>query len=356
MKKIKNTIEDNTPEMDFTMFNFRDYFNKYLQNLENEIKDINKKLKNKLKKKEKTNLTNKLKVLEKEFEILSSKELNKIIIEDIIKGDYIEYYKSKNNINELSDIEIDEISESSLINMFYDKSDINSKSDEMLHLIEDSDVETHDTLRYSVELNYQYANYQSPGSMNSKDTKAVANNYNKLHDKLIRNIQPIDEFQNEIFSEAMDEVIKYNPNIETKITENANIKIEEVFNEISEYDDKIKESLTDDTKRHIENTINKFSTYVVGSYYKFSKMLGRENQVIIDDYKSYFSNYVKYVSNYITRNNINLNNKPLVISIKPNMNNINNIHNYCIDKNNIVKANKQFRIKYINVKKEITKL
>ncbi|ORY21678.1 hypothetical protein LY90DRAFT_707382, partial [Neocallimastix californiae] len=236
------------------------------------------------------------------------------------------------------------LSESSLINMFYDKSNIKN-----------SNIESYDSLGYSVELNYQYANYQSPGSINSKDANAVTHNYNKLHDKLIKNIQPLDEFQNEIFSEAIDEVMKYNPNIESKITENANIKIEEVFNEISEYDDKIKESITDDTKKHIETTINKFTIYVVGSYYKFAKMLGRENQVTIDDYKSYFNNNIKYVSNYITKNNINLNNKPLVISIKPNMNNINSIHNYCISKNNIVKANKQFRIKYINIKKQITK-
>ena len=247
------------------------------------------------------------------------------------------------------------LSESSLINMFYDKSNIKSKSDVLSHLIKDSNIESYDSLGYSVELNYQYANYQSPGSINSKDANAVTHNYNKLHDKLIKNIQPLDEFQNEIFSEAIDEVMKYNPNIESKITENANIKIEEVFNEISEYDDKIKESITDDTKKHIETTINKFTIYVVGSYYKFAKMLGRENQVTIDDYKSYFNNNIKYVSNYITKNNINLNNKPLVISIKPNMNNINSIHNYCISKNNIVKANKQFRIKYINIKKQITK-
>jgi len=247
------------------------------------------------------------------------------------------------------------ISESSLINMFYDKSNINSKSDVLSHLIEDSDVESYDILSYSVELNYHYVNYQSPGSINSKDANAVTHNYNKLHNKLIRNIQPIDEFQNEMFSKAIDEVIKYNPNIETKMKENENIKIEEVFNEISEYDDKIKESITDDTKKHIETTINKFTIYVVGSYYKFTKMLGRENQVTIDNYKSYLNNNIKYVSNYITRNNINLNNKPLIISIKPNMNNINNIHNYCLGKNNIVKANKQFRIKYINVKKQPTK-
>ncbi|ORX49620.1 hypothetical protein BCR36DRAFT_370642 [Piromyces finnis] len=96
MKKIKNTIEDNTLEMDFTISKFEYYFNTYLQNLENEKNEINNKLNdknNKLKKKEKTNLKNKLKVLENEFEILSSKELNKIVIEDIKKEDYIEYYK-----------------------------------------------------------------------------------------------------------------------------------------------------------------------------------------------------------------------------------------------------------------------
>ncbi|KAG4092743.1 hypothetical protein H8356DRAFT_1294369 [Neocallimastix lanati (nom. inval.)] len=235
------------------------------------------------------------------------------------------------------------LSESSLINMFYDKSNIKSKSDVLSHLIKDSNIESYDSLGYSVELNYQYANYQSPGSINSKDANAVTHNYNKLHDKLIKNIQPLDEFQNEIFSEAIDEVMKYNPNIESKITENANIKIEVVFNEISEYDDKIKESITDDTKKHIETTINKFTIYVVGSYYKFAKMLGRENQVTIDDYKSYFNNNIKYVSNYITKNNINLNNKPLVISIKPNMNNINSIHNYCISKNNILNHSKKHK-------------
>ena len=76
------------------------------------------------------------------------------------------------------------LSESSLINMFYDKSNIKSKSDVLSHLIKDSNIESYDSLGYSVELNYQYANYQSPGSINSKDANAVTHNYNKLHDKL----------------------------------------------------------------------------------------------------------------------------------------------------------------------------
>lgn len=63
-------------------------------------------------------------------------------------------------------------------------------------------------------------------------------------------------------------------------------------------------------------------------------MLGRENQVTINDYKKYFNDVVKYVSNYIIKNNINLNDKGLVINIKPNMNNIDNIHNHSYAKNN----------------------
>jgi len=99
-----------------------------------------------------------------------------------------------------------------------------------------------------------------------------------------------------------------------------------------EYGEKIKKSITDDIIKHIEITINKFTIYVVESYYKFTNMLGRENHVIIDNYKSYLNNNIKYISNFIKINNINLNNKPLVISIKPDINNINNIHKYCLGK------------------------
>ncbi|ORX64140.1 hypothetical protein BCR32DRAFT_251268 [Anaeromyces robustus] len=227
------------------------------------------------------------------------------------------------------------ISESSLINMFFDHSNINSKSDVLSHLIEDSTIESHDTLGYSVELSFQYMNYQSPGSINQKDANAISRNYNKLHNKLVKNIQPIDEFQNQAFSEAIDEVKQYNPNIESKISEDVNVNVEEVFNEMSEYDDKIKDSMTKDIKTHVENSVRKFNIYIGGSYYKFSKMLGRENQVTINDYKKYFNDVVKYVSNYIIKNNINLNDKGLVINIKPNMNNIDNIHNHSYAKNNI---------------------
>jgi len=42
--------------------------------------------------------------------------------------------------------------------------------------------------------------------------------------------------------------------------------------------------MTDDIKKHIKTSINKFTIYVVGSYYKFTKVLGKENQVTIDNY------------------------------------------------------------------------
>ncbi|KAG4088111.1 hypothetical protein H8356DRAFT_1340780 [Neocallimastix lanati (nom. inval.)] len=69
--------------------------------------------------------------------------------------------------------------------------DINDRSDILSNLIKDSNV----------------------------NSNSISQNYNKLSHKLPRNIQSIEDFQNESFSKAIDKVASYIPTITSKLSE-----------------------------------------------------------------------------------------------------------------------------------------
>ncbi|ORY10297.1 hypothetical protein LY90DRAFT_678010 [Neocallimastix californiae] len=56
-------------------------------------------------------------------------------------------------------------------------------------------------------------------SINLVNSNSISQNYNKLSHKLPRNIQSIEDFQNESFSKAIDKVASYIPTITSKLSE-----------------------------------------------------------------------------------------------------------------------------------------
>ncbi|KAG4098339.1 hypothetical protein H8356DRAFT_1354898 [Neocallimastix lanati (nom. inval.)] len=117
----------------------------------------------------------------------------------------------------------------------------------------------------------------------------------RLNNKIIpRNNQSIEDYQSLTFSEALNEVIDDNPNIASQVSDDSVIKSDE-----------------------------------------FVKMACRKNQVTFNTNISQFNSYMLYVSSYIS-------NDVLALSIKPNINYVNALHNTGIAYNNINKLNKQY--------------
>ncbi|KAL6590721.1 hypothetical protein LY90DRAFT_678916 [Neocallimastix californiae] len=93
------------------------------------------------------------------------------------------------------------------------------------------------------------------------------------------------------------------------------------------------------------------------TYFKFAKMAGRENQVTFNTNIAQFNSNMLYVSSYISNGEKILGKSVLALSIKPNINNINAIHNTGIANNNINKPNKQYKLVYKkNIIKSKTKI
>ena len=239
------------------------------------------------------------------------------------------------------------LSESSLINMFIDNSNIKSRLDVSSRLITDSNIESREILKFSFDLDYQYHNYQSPGSINTKKANDITHNYNKLNNKIIpKNIQSIEEYQSTTFSEALNEVINYNPDIASQVSENSVIKSEDVLKNAEKYDNNNKNSMNEDYKKQMEIAIKKFAVYTLGTYYKLAKMAGRENQVTFNTFITQFNSNMVHVSSYMSNGEKILGKSVLTISIKPNINNVNAIHNVGIANNNLNKPNKQYKLLY----------
>ncbi|ORX46952.1 hypothetical protein BCR32DRAFT_288238 [Anaeromyces robustus] len=239
------------------------------------------------------------------------------------------------------------LSDASLINMFNDKSNINSKLNVSSRLIADSNLESREVLKFSFDLDYQYHNYQSPGSINTKKANDITYNYSKLNNKIIpRNIQSIEEYQSITFSEALNEVINYNPNISNQVSENSVIKSDEILKNAEKYDNDNKNSMNEEYKKQMETAIKKFGIYTLGTYYKLAKMAGRENQVTFNTYMTQFKSNMLHVSSYMSNGEKILGKSFLVVAIKPNINNVNAIHNIGITNNNINKPNKQYKLLY----------
>jgi len=241
------------------------------------------------------------------------------------------------------------LSENSLINMYYDNTNINNKADVYSNLIKDTnnDMESKKLLRFSNELHYQYINYQSTASINSENSNILSLHYNKLSNKLPKNIQSLEEFQNESFSKAMDRVVLYNPNVASKLEENSEIKTDELFKEMIEYDNNIENSMDENTKNLMEESTKEFSKYISGTYYKFSKLAGRETQNTYNVFSNNLNKNLNYAYSYISNNFNILNNKESIMVINPNFNSINIIHNNGIVTNDVTKkSNKNIILKY----------
>jgi len=258
---------------------------------------------------------------------------------------------------------VKEVTFSYLTKLFKKENDFKNKATCFKEIISDSGDDT--LARHLIKKAYKtkiiHTVYLSPASRNIDDIDDLNLNAIDLNINISKDtIQPIDDYSNAKFYEAMTEISTYNDDVTIDSYDNkyglANVatlykgavSYKDMFNKMEEYVTELyfNDEVTEEIKEKIDSSTNKLNSYVSNTRFKFILTLGREHKNTFNTFIKEFNIISSGAYELIKSHNAVTDNNKFKLNDKLyNFKNINTLNNMSIKLNNISKKIKDLRLK-----------